>query len=40
MIKFLATVLVAFQNICEIFDDDDDFDPTWMDATNWQLTRL
>lgn len=40
MIKFLATVLVAFQKICDAFSDDEAFDPTWMDADRWQLTRL
>lgn len=38
--KFMATLLVLLQRFCGLFDDDDAFDPTWMDATNWQLTRL
>jgi len=38
--KFLATLIVWFQNFCEIFSDDEPYDPSWMDATNWQLTRL
>ena len=40
MEKFIATVLVAFQKFCGLFDDDDAYDPGWMDATAWQLTRI
>ena len=40
MEKLIATIMVAFQKFCGWFDDDDSFDPTWMDAEAWQLTRL
>lgn len=40
MEKIMATIIVAFQKFCGLFDDDDAFDPTWMDATAWRATRL
>lgn len=40
MVKFFATLLVAFQKICDMFSDDEDFDPTWMDAEKWRKTRI
>ena len=40
MEKFMATILVALQKFNGLFDDDDSYDPTWMDAEAWQLTRI
>lgn len=38
--KILATLLVWFQNLCELFSDDEEFDPSWMDAKAWRETRV
>lgn len=40
MVKFIATLMVAFQKFTELFSDDEDFDPTWMDAEKWRKTRV
>ena len=40
MEKFIATILVAIQKFNGLFDDDDAFDPSWMDVEAWQLTRV
>ena len=40
MEKFMATILVAFQKFCEMFSDDEDYDPSWMDAEAWRKTRI
>ena len=41
MIKFLATAMVAFQQMWEaLFSDDEPFDAEWMDAKAWRATRL
>lgn len=39
MEKALAIIMVAIQKLCGLFDDDEDFDPTWMDAEKWSMTR-
>lgn len=38
--KFLATLTVWFQNFCEIFSDDEPYDPSWMDFKAWQSTKI
>ena len=40
MVKFIATLMVAFQKFCELFSDDEAFDPSWMDAEAWRKTRI
>ena len=40
MTKILASLLVVFQKFAGLFDDDDGYDPSWMDAERWQLTRI
>jgi len=38
--KFMATLLVALQRFCGLFDDDEAYDPSWMDYSSWRKTRI
>ena len=38
--KFIATIIVAVQKFCGLFDDDEPFDAEWMDAKAWRETRI
>lgn len=38
--KLIATLIVWFQNLCEIFSDDDPYDSSWMKADAWRETRV
>ena len=40
MMKLLATIMVAFQKVCDLFSDDEDYDPSWMDYSSWRKTRI
>ena len=40
MIKILATLMVAFQKVCDLFSDDEDYDPSWMDYSALRKTRI
>ena len=40
MVKMLATLLVAFQRFCDLFSDDEAYDPSWMDRRKWEQTRV
>ena len=40
MEKIIATLMVAFQKFCGLFDDDEPLDAEWMDAKTWRETRI
>ena len=40
MVKFIATLMVAFQKVCDLFSDDEAIDPSWMDVEAWRKTRI
>ena len=40
MIKLIFLLIEAFERFCELFSDDEDYDPTWMDLRAWKETRI
>ena len=40
MKEFLLVLVCLWQKVVEAWSDDDPYDPTWMDQTAWQITRI
>lgn len=40
MIKLLFLLIEAFERLCDLFSDDEDYDPDWMDLRAWKETRI
>ena len=38
--RFLIILTCLWQEFLQMFSDDEEFDPGWMDETAWQISRL